>query len=181
MVSETCVLFAVNAFWATMSGRVATVSTVLPEGLRAQVLCGCSERHRSCVYCGELPHEPVPCAQMMDLCKALEEMHVNLEDLPFEQYRARDELPLMQQWARGRADDRVTFRALVCGGIGKLCVSPSRVLVIMVNPSVVDNKEFVVPGSAAFESDGPHDRRSGIGNTTFRRSCRLQVDWPFVL
>ena len=26
---ETCVLFAVNAFWATLSGRVATVSTVL--------------------------------------------------------------------------------------------------------------------------------------------------------
>ena len=29
VVSETCVLFAVNAFWATLSGRVATVSTVL--------------------------------------------------------------------------------------------------------------------------------------------------------
>ena len=28
MVSETCVFFAVNVFWATMSGRVATVSTV---------------------------------------------------------------------------------------------------------------------------------------------------------
>ena len=48
---------------------------------------------------------------MMDLCKALEEMHVNLEDLPFEQYRARDELPLMQQWPRGRADDCVTLSA----------------------------------------------------------------------
>ena len=29
VVSETCVLFVVNAFWATLSGRVATVSTVL--------------------------------------------------------------------------------------------------------------------------------------------------------
>ena len=48
---------------------------------------------------------------MMDLCKALGEMHVNLEDLPLKQYRARDELPLMQQWARGRADDRVTLPA----------------------------------------------------------------------
>ena len=29
VVSETCVLFAVNAFWATLLGRVASVSTVL--------------------------------------------------------------------------------------------------------------------------------------------------------
>ena len=83
-------------------------SACLAEGLRVQVLCGCSECHRFCVYCGELPHEPVPCAQMMELCKVLEELHVEFEDLPLEQYRARDELPLMQQWARGRADDRVT-------------------------------------------------------------------------
>lgn len=76
-----------------------------------QVSCGCSERHRFCVYCGELPHEPVPCAQMMELCKALEELHVELEELPLEQYRARDELPLVQQRARGRADDRVTLSA----------------------------------------------------------------------
>ena len=48
---------------------------------------------------------------MMDLCKALEELHVNLEDLAFEQYRARDELPLVQQWPRGRADDRVILPA----------------------------------------------------------------------
>ena len=86
-------------------------SACLAEGLRVQVLCGCSERHRFCVYCGELPHEPVPCAHMMELCKALEELHVELEDLHLEQYRARDELPLMQQWARGRADDRVTQSA----------------------------------------------------------------------
>ena len=46
---------------------------------------------------------------MMKLCKALEEQHVELEDLCLEQYRARDELPLMQQWVRGRADDRVTL------------------------------------------------------------------------
>ena len=37
--------------------------------------------------------------------------HVKLEDLSFEQYRARDELPLIQQRARGRADDRVTLPA----------------------------------------------------------------------
>ena len=60
-------------------------SGCIAEGLRVQDLCGCSERHRFCVYCGELPHEPVPCAQMMELCKALEELHVELEDLPFEQ------------------------------------------------------------------------------------------------
>ena len=89
---------------------MATVSTVLVSQRGSECrLCGCSERHRFCVYCGELPHEPVPCAQMMELCKALEELHVELEELPLEQYRARDELPLMQQWARGRADDRVTL------------------------------------------------------------------------
>ena len=86
-------------------------SACITEGLRVQVLCGCSERHRFCVYCRELPHEPVPCAQIMELCKALEELHVALEDLFLEQYRARDELPLMQQWARDRADDRVTLPA----------------------------------------------------------------------
>ena len=86
-------------------------SACLAEGLRVQILCGCSERHRFCVYRGELLHEPVPCAQMMELCKALEELHVELEELPLEQYRARDELPLMQQWPRGRADDRATLPA----------------------------------------------------------------------
>ena len=83
----------------------------LAEGLRVQVLCNCYERHQFCVYCGELLHEPVPCAQKMELCKALEELHVELEDLLLEQYRIRDELPLMQQWPRGRADDRVTLPA----------------------------------------------------------------------
>ena len=34
-----------------------------------------------------------------------------MQDLPLERYRARDELPLMQQWPRGRADDRVTLPA----------------------------------------------------------------------
>ena len=72
-------------------------SACLAEGLRVQVLCGCSEHHLFCVYCGELPREPVSCAQMMDLCKALGELHVNLEDLHLEQYRACDELPLVLQ------------------------------------------------------------------------------------
>ena len=40
----------------------------------------------------------------MELCKALEELHVELEDILLEQQRARDELPLMQQ-----ADDFVTL------------------------------------------------------------------------
>ena len=48
---------------------------------------------------------------MMELCKALEKLHVELEDLHLEQYRARDELPLVQQWARGRAEYRVTLPA----------------------------------------------------------------------
>ena len=51
------------------------------------------------------------CAQMMDLCKALGELHVSLEDLPLEQYRARDELPLVLQRPRGRADDCVILPA----------------------------------------------------------------------
>ena len=86
-------------------------SACLAEGLRVQVLCGCSKCHLFCVYCGELLHEPVPCAQMMELCNALEEPHVELEEIPLEQYRARDELPLIQLWARGRADDCVTLPA----------------------------------------------------------------------
>ena len=88
-MSEMCVLFAVNAFWATLSGCVTTVfhRACLTKGLRVQVLCGCSERHRSCVYCGELPREPVPCAQIMELRNVLEELHVELEDIPLKQYR----------------------------------------------------------------------------------------------
>ena len=46
-------------------------SACLAEGLRVQILCGCSERHRFCVHCGELIHEPAPCAQIMELCKRL--------------------------------------------------------------------------------------------------------------
>ena len=42
------------------------------------------------------------------------------------------------------------------GDIGKFCVSPSVVLVIVVNPSGVDNKEFVFPGIAAFECQTDH-------------------------
>ena len=42
VVSETCVLFAVNAFWATLSGRVATVSTVLVSQRGSEC--------RSCVF-----------------------------------------------------------------------------------------------------------------------------------
>ena len=86
-------------------------SACLAEGLRVQVLCGCSERHRFCAYCGELLHEPVPCAQMMELRNALEEPHVELEEIPLEQYRARDEFPLMQQWARGIATSQPTLSA----------------------------------------------------------------------
>ena len=92
VVSETCVLFAVNAFWAMLSGCVATVSTLLVSQRQAV-------------------HEPVPCAQMMELCNVLEELHVEFEDLPLEQYRARDELPLIQLWARCRADNCVTLPA----------------------------------------------------------------------
>ena len=36
---------------------------------------------------------------------------MNLEDLHLEQYRAGDELPLVLQWPRGRADNCVTFPA----------------------------------------------------------------------
>ena len=32
-----------------------------------------------------------------------------MKELPLERYRARDELVLMQQWPRGRADDSVTL------------------------------------------------------------------------
>ena len=86
-------------------------SACLAEGLRVQVLRGCSERHRFCVYCGELLHGPAPYAQIMELCRAPEELHVELEELHLEQFRARDELPLMQQWPRGIADDCATLPA----------------------------------------------------------------------
>ena len=36
---------------------------------------------------------------------------LRLQDLPLEQYRARDELPLMQQWPHDRVDDRVSLSA----------------------------------------------------------------------
>ena len=36
---------------------------------------------------------------------------LRVQDLPLERYRARDELSLMQQWARGRADDQWTLSA----------------------------------------------------------------------
>ena len=36
---------------------------------------------------------------------------MNLEDLPLEQYRTRDELPLVLQWPCARADDCVTLPA----------------------------------------------------------------------
>ena len=51
-------------------------SACLTEELRVEVVCGCSECRQFCVYCGELLHEPVPCTQMMELRKALEELHV---------------------------------------------------------------------------------------------------------
>ena len=110
-MSEMCVLFVSEHVLGGAVGPCGCRTVLLTEGLRVQVLCGCSERHRFCVHCGEMPHEPVSCAQTMKPCKALEELHVELEDLPLEQYRARDELPLMQQWARDRADDRVTLTA----------------------------------------------------------------------
>ena len=47
----------------------------------------------------------------MVLRNVLEELHVESEDLHLEQYRTRDELPLIQLWARGRADDCVTLPA----------------------------------------------------------------------
>ena len=104
VTSETCVLFVVDVFWATLSARVVTVSTVRVS----QRSSDC----RSCVVAlNALPHEPVPCAQITEPCKALEEMHMKLEEIPLEWYSTRDELPLMQQRARGRADDRVTLPA----------------------------------------------------------------------
>ena len=96
-----------------MSGRAATVSTELfsQKGSECRSCVVAPNAIDFCVYCGELPHEPGPCAQMIDLCTALEDLHANLEDLPLEQYRTRDELPLIQLWARGRADDCVTLPA----------------------------------------------------------------------
>mmetsp|Transcript_65625 Transcript_65625/g.170447 ORF Transcript_65625/g.170447 Transcript_65625/m.170447 type:complete len:942 (-) Transcript_65625:68-2893(-) len=37
------------------------------ENYTMQVVCGCAEAHRFCCYCGQEPHEPVPCAHMMEL------------------------------------------------------------------------------------------------------------------
>ena len=50
-----------------------------------------------------------PCGYRLHSACLAEGLRVH--DLPLEQYRARDRLPLMQQWPRGRADDRVTLSA----------------------------------------------------------------------
>ena len=64
-----------------------------------------------CLVCRErvLGDAVGPCGYRLHSACLAEGLRV--QDLPLEQYRARDELPLMQQWARGRADDRVTLSA----------------------------------------------------------------------
>jgi hypothetical protein len=43
------------------------------ENYTMQVACRCSDAHRFCFYCGQAPHEPVPCALMMELNRFLDE------------------------------------------------------------------------------------------------------------
>ena len=64
-----------------------------------------------CLVCRErvLGDAVGPCGYCLH-CACLAE-GLRVQDLPLEQYRARDELPLMQQWPCGRADDRVTLSA----------------------------------------------------------------------
>ena len=64
-----------------------------------------------CLVCRErvLGDAVGPCGYRLHSACLAEELRV--QDLPLERYRARDELPLMQQWPRGRADHRVTLPA----------------------------------------------------------------------
>ena len=64
-----------------------------------------------CLVCRErvLSEAVGPCGYRLHSACLAEGLRV--QDLHLEQYRARDELPLMQQWARGGADDRVTLSA----------------------------------------------------------------------
>jgi len=32
-----------------------------------QTACHCASKHRFCLYCGQLPHEPMPCSQMLEI------------------------------------------------------------------------------------------------------------------
>ena len=85
-------------------------SACLAGGPRVQILCGCSECHRFSVYCGKLRHEPVPCAQMMDLCKErLKNCTWRSRIFSLNSTEHVTKLPLVKQWPRGRADDRVTL------------------------------------------------------------------------
>ena len=76
-------------------------------------------------------------------------------------------------------------RAIVCGygEVGKFCVSPSMVVLIMgswtdVSPSLVDNKKFAFPGVRV--SCWQFDRKSRIGNTGDWHLC-IHFFWPTVL
>lgn len=70
---ESTVLDSQDCFEA---GR-GTLFQLCPEGrcctkpcggnYSMQVACHCASKHRFCLYCGQLPHEPMPCSQMLEI------------------------------------------------------------------------------------------------------------------
>jgi len=50
------------------------------ENHSMQVGCRCQEAHRFCCFCGQAPHEPVPCAQMLEFRGLIEGARVELAD-----------------------------------------------------------------------------------------------------
>jgi len=51
-----------------------------------QVTCRCPEAHRFCFCCGEAPHEPVPCARMIEFQEFLKKTRRELLALPVEPF-----------------------------------------------------------------------------------------------
>lgn len=54
-----------------------------------QVSCRCADAHRFCLHCGKAPHEPVPCAQMIELQSFLDEAVRGIAGLPTSVYDLR--------------------------------------------------------------------------------------------
>jgi len=55
-----------------------------------QVACRCNDAHRVCFYCGGAPHEPVPCARMIELQTFLDETCQELRATSSVGYNYRD-------------------------------------------------------------------------------------------
>ena len=89
-----------EAYWKVFARARLALPCAAPRGV-GDVRPVCRER--------VLSDGVGPCGYRLHSACLAEGLRV--QDLHLEQYRARDELPLMQQWPRGRADDRVTLPA----------------------------------------------------------------------